>query len=124
MTNIYLRNISLGMSQGTTIFWTDADVVTHKFTQVDRMLSYRIKMQKEKIGQDYQMIQKTNSLFAKAYLESPFFYLSLKMNKKFIFIQNTERANENFLKIEDNDNWLDDVPVDQAGIELLYFLLQ
>ena len=41
--------------------------------------------------------------FAKAYIESPFFYLSLKLGNSFVIIQNPERSNEIFLRFKNQE---------------------
>ena len=66
------------------------------------------------------MVLKTNSLFARAYVESPFFYMSQLIGKSFIFVQNAERANETFLKFEGNDP----ETKENAGIALVHFLIK
>lgn len=43
MTNIYLRNVTLGFSNSQTYIWTDESNSTMKFAQCERMLSYRTR---------------------------------------------------------------------------------
>ena len=53
-------------------------------------------------------------------MESPFFYLALFLGKSFIFIQNTERPNEIFLRWDGQEPALKE----EAGIALLYFFYE
>lgn len=77
MTNIYLRNVTLGLSQQQTVLWTDNLSTSTQFVQPERMLNYRIQNQVKLKDQDFQLVLKTNSLTTRAYLDSIFFYLSL-----------------------------------------------
>ena len=84
------------------------------------MLSYRAKHREEIEAQDFQLILKTNSLFARSYIESPFFYMSLLYGRSFIFVQNSERSNEIFLRFDEKDP----ESKENAGIALLHILLE
>jgi hypothetical protein len=114
---IYLRNIVLGLTESQTFLWTDSFLADTKFVNYERMLNYRIRKQKEIYDQGVQLIQKSASIFARAYLQSPFFYLSLRLGKSFVIIQNPERANEIFLKFKDEDQ--NQLVPSLAGIKIL-----
>ena len=86
---------------------------------LDTELYNLAELEQEIEAQDFQLILKTNSLCARAYMESPFFYISLLLGKSFILVQNAERANELFLRFEGKDP----ETKENSGIALLHFLL-
>ena len=57
------------------------------------------------------------TLTTKGYLESPFFFIALSIGHQFVFVQNTERPNEIFLRFNGEDPY----PKDLAGVGLLQF---
>ena len=77
------------------------------------MLNYRLQNKDQKVDQDFQLILKSNSLIARSYLDSPFFYMSLLIGDSFLFVQNAERPNEIFLKYDGEE------PVVRIAQELL-----
>ena len=60
---------------------------------------------------------KSNSLIVRTYLDSPFFYMSLLISGSFLFVQNAERANEIFLKFDNEEP----VNKERAGVALLHY---
>ena len=80
VTHVYLRNVQLGLSEQTTLMWTDDQIfTTARFEPFSQLLAMRMQASKSDHEQDFQVIMKSTSLAAWAYMKSPFFYLSYKM---------------------------------------------
>ena len=71
--HIYLRNVQLGLGESTTLMWTDDQIfTTARYEPFSQMLAMRFQESKSK-EEDFQLIKKSTSLAAWAYLKSPFF---------------------------------------------------
>ena len=101
--------------------WTDDQLfTTARYAPSSKLLALRMQEAKTHELQDFQLIQKSTSLAARAYLESPFFILAYKMCQRFIFLQSPERSNEHFLRY----NQREPARKEEAGVALLEQLFE
>ena len=74
VTHVYLRNVQLGLSEQTTLMWTDDQIfTTARFEPFSQLLVMRMQESKSNEELDFELIKKSTSLAAWAYIKSPFF---------------------------------------------------
>ena len=104
------------MCESKTYLWIDNEINTKgKFKPYERMFKWRFNNREDRDDQSIKTILKGSSFFTRAYIESPFFYLSLKLGNSFVIIQNIQRSNEVFMRFKNEEV---NKP-EEAGIKLL-----
>ena len=91
--HVHLREVNLGLGKNV-VLWCDDSIRKSTFQKVLTWIREKqYSDQYNTLGTQY--VFRTQSIITKAYCESLFFKLSIKMSENFRFIQNLNRASEN-----------------------------
>ena len=102
--NIYIREVNLGISgvPGTSgrdiVLWLDDRILRPAYNRYHWWINDWNGRSMNPEVEHKQVILKTHSETAMAYLQSPFFRISLNMCRSFKIVQSQTRTNENLIR--------------------------
>jgi len=98
VAHIYLREVCLGLSRNV-IVWVDENVHGEAMGHIHRLIKNAIH--DDERSQYAHYILKSQSITAKAYLNSVFFEATMHLGDNFKFVQNLKRENERIVNLQD-----------------------
>ena len=112
--HVYIREVCLGFGKNVVLWCDDGIVTNSNYLRLHDWVQRRQFKDRECMQTQY--VYKTQTLVAKAYIQSVLFRLSLSIAENYNFVQNLTRKNENAIQ---STKQLEQMDIKEAAWQLL-----